>query len=189
MKIDFNQLDPHEIYKLMSTHIIPRPIAWVITENDEGIKNLAPFSYFAPLSSTPPCVMISVGHKDDGMPKDTLYNIRTHKKCTICMVTEEFYKKMHMTSKSLPRNESEAKEFDIELDRKFEDFPPMVADIDTAFFCEFMQEIDLEDSSTRPLVLKVKHAFIHKKSESLPICRIGKSYAKIGQELEVPKID
>lgn len=188
MKIDFNDLDPKEIYKLMSGHIIPRPIAWVVTQNEEGLVNIAPFSYFAPLSSNPPCVVVSVGHKADGMPKDTLVNLRTEKKCTICMVTEEHYKKMHYSSKSLPRDISEADEFHIKLDKKFDEYPPMVEDIEAAFFCEFMQEIDLDDSSTRPIILKIKHAYIHKKSEEDPICRVGKTYAKIGEPLEVPDI-
>jgi len=65
----------NESYKLMAQTIIPRPIAWVVTE-DEGVVNIAPFSYFIGLSSDPATVLISVGHKPDGSPKDTLANIR-----------------------------------------------------------------------------------------------------------------
>ena len=78
----------NETYKLMAQTIIPRPIAWVVTEND-GVINVAPFSYFIGLSSEPASVLISVGHKNDGTPKDTLANIRKHKKCTICMVEQK----------------------------------------------------------------------------------------------------
>jgi len=77
----------NETYKLMAQTIIPRPIAWVVTE-DEGVVNIAPFSYFIGLSSEPASVLISVGHKADGTPKDTLANIRKNQKCTICMVQE-----------------------------------------------------------------------------------------------------
>ena len=90
----------NEKYKLMSQTIIPRPIAWVVTE-DEGVVNIAPFSYFIGLSSEPASVLISVGHKADGTPKDTLANIRKHQKCTICMVSEEHLEKMHFSSKGL----------------------------------------------------------------------------------------
>ena len=65
-------LDDNKIndkYKLMAQTIIPRPIAWVVTE-DEGVINIAPFSYFIGLSSDPASVLISVGHKADGTPKD-----------------------------------------------------------------------------------------------------------------------
>ena len=87
----------NENYKLMAQTIIPRPIAWVVSE-DEGVVNIAPFSYFAPLSSSPATVILSVGHKSDGTPKDTLVNLRKTKRCTICMVSEAELEKMHYSS-------------------------------------------------------------------------------------------
>lgn len=188
MKIDLEELDQKEVYKLMSTEIIPRPIAWIVTQNEDGLINIAPFSYFAPLSSNPPCVVVSIGHREDGLPKDTLLNIRMTKKCTICMVDEKNLQKMHYSSKPLSSKISEADEFDIKMEVKFDEFPPMVEDASRVFFCEFMQEIDLEETSTRPLILKIKKAYIDKKNDDQPICRIGKSYAKIGEPLEVPKM-
>jgi len=189
MKIDFEELDSKEIYKIISHNIIPRPIAWIITHDEEDdILNIAPFSYFTPLSSNPPCVVVSIGHKDDGIPKDTLVNIRKYHKCTICLVEEDNLKKMHYSSKSLPKNISECEEYDIKTEKKFDDYPPMVKDTGCAFFCEFMQEIDLDGSSTRPMILKIKHAYIDKKDDENPICRVGKSYAKIGDKLEAPEI-
>ena len=79
MLINYAAIDPNTRYKLMSQTVTPRPIAWVVTE-DGGIVNIAPFSYFAPLSSEPPVVVVSVGHKKDGSPKDTLANIQKTKK-------------------------------------------------------------------------------------------------------------
>lgn len=188
MKIDFDELDQKEIYKVMSTEIIPRPIAWIVTQNEEGVVNIAPFSYFAPLSSNPPSVIVSIGHKVDGLPKDTLLNIRTSGKCTICMVDERHLKKMHYSSKPLGGDISEAEEFNIKTEVKFDDFPPMIEDTTRVFFCEFMQEVDLEGTSTIPLILRIKKAYIDKKHDEQPICRIGKSYARIGEPLEVPEM-
>ncbi len=187
MKIDFSELEPKEIYKVMSNEIIPRPIAWIVTESEEGVVNLAPFSYFAPLSSNPPSVMVSIGHKADGLPKDTLLNIRTTGKCTICMVDEKHLKKMHYTSKAL-EGISEADEFDIKLERKFDEFPPMVEDLSRVFFCELLKEVDLDGTSTIPVILEIKKAYIDKKHDGDPICRVGKSYAKIGDAIETPEI-
>ena len=62
----------NETYKLMAQTIIPRPIAWVVTE-DEGVVNIAPFSYFIGLSSDPAiCACFGIGHKADSTPKDTV---------------------------------------------------------------------------------------------------------------------
>ncbi len=186
----------NENYKLMAQTILPRPIAWVATE-DNGVVNIAPFSYFIGLSSEPATVLISVGHKSDGTPKDTLSNIRKTKKCTICMVEEKDLKKMHFSSKELEKDISEAKLFDIETKRLLPSYPPMIEGVPAAYFCELNQEIDLGDSKTIPLVLSVKEIFvddrniIDKKRLTIsfkPVARIGKSYAFLGDDIEAPKI-
>lgn len=186
----------NETYKLMAQTIIPRPIAWVVTE-DEGIVNIAPFSYFIGLSSDPASVLISVGHKVDGTPKDTLANIRKHKKCTICMVQENDLEKMHFSSKGLDKDLSEAEIFDIKTIQSVEGYPPMINGVPTAYFCELNQEIDLGGGSTIPLVLNVKQIFVDNEvivdKEKLtiafkPVARIGKSYAFLGEEIDAPTI-
>ncbi len=192
-------LDDNKIndkYKLMAQTIIPRPIAWVVTE-DDGIVNIAPFSYFIGLSSDPASVLISVGHKSDGTPKDTLANIRKTKKCTICMVDEKNLQKMHFSSKELDKEMSESEIFDIKTEVIFQNYPPMIQDISCAYFCEFNQEIDLGGGSTIPIVLNVKQIYINNEVitdskrmtiEFNPVARIGKSYAFLGDEITPPKI-
>ena len=183
-------------YKLMAQTIIPRPIAWVVTE-DEGVINIAPFSYFIGLSSSPATVLISVGHKSDGLPKDTLANIRKNGKCTICMVDEKNLEKMHFSSKELEKSISEADEFKIQTEVLFEEFPPMIKDVPCAYFCDFNQEIDLGGGSTVPIVLNVRHIFVDDSAitdkermtiEFNPVARIGKSYAFLGEEITPPVI-
>jgi len=185
--IDMQTLNPKEIYKLMATHIIPRPIAWIVTQNSEGLINVAPFSYFAPLSSTPPTVVVSIGHKADGSPKDTLANIRNTQKATICMVPEDLLEKMHLSSKPLASDESEAKTFNISTIKKVEGFPPMIEDVSVAFFCELNQEIILEGSPTIPLILEIKQSFVDENPKK-PISRVARTYAKIGEPLDAPTI-
>jgi len=186
----------NDTYKLMAQTIIPRPIAWVVTE-DEEVVNIAPFSYFIGLSSEPATVLISVGHKVDGTPKDTLANIRKHKKCTICMVQENDLEKMHFSSKGLDKDLSEAEMFDIKTIRSVEGYPPMIKGVPAVYFCDFNQEIDLGGGSTIPLVLNVKQIFVDDEvitnKERLtiafkPVARIGKSYAFLGEEIDAPQI-
>lgn len=185
-----------DTYKLMAQTIIPRPIAWVVTE-DEGVVNIAPFSYFIGLSSKPASVLISVGHKADGTPKDTLANIRKNQKCTICMVQEGDLEKMHFSSKALDKELSEAEIFSIETKRLVEGYPPMIKGVPSAYFCTLNQEIDLGGGSTIPLVLNVHQIFVNDEvitnKEELtiafdPVVRIGKSYAFLGEEIEAPVI-
>jgi flavin reductase (DIM6/NTAB) family NADH-FMN oxidoreductase RutF len=186
----------NENYKLMAQTILPRPIAWVVTE-DNGVVNIAPFSYFIGLSSEPASVLISVGHKADGTPKDTLANIRKNQKCTICMVEEKDFEKMHFSSKGLEKDESEAEQFDIETEVMVEGYPPAIKGVPSAYFCTLNQEIDLGGGTTIPLVLNVKEIFVDDRiitdKERLsisfkPVARIGKSYAFLGDEIEAPVI-
>jgi flavin reductase (DIM6/NTAB) family NADH-FMN oxidoreductase RutF len=72
---DTAALTGRERYQLLTSLVVPRPIAWVSTWSGEGRRNLAPFSYFAAISATPFLVSVSIGSRR-GEDKDTLRNIR-----------------------------------------------------------------------------------------------------------------
>lgn len=195
MLVDFNDTETTDRYKLMSQLVIPRPIAWIVS-GDEVI-NIAPFSYFTPLSSQPATLMVSIGHRPDMTPKDTLRNLRKYKKGVICMVDESKLESMHFSSKSLDPKQSEAEHFDIPTKNVFDDFPPMIEGVKVAFFCEYLQEVDLEGSKTIPVILEIKHLYIDDKiisdREKMSmkfdaIARVGRSYAKLSEELDAPSI-
>ncbi|MEA3492381.1 MAG: flavin reductase family protein [Campylobacterota bacterium] len=196
MLIDYTDTNAVENYKLMAQTIIPRPIAWVVTENDEVI-NVAPFSYFTGLSSNPPTMIFSVGHKSDGTPKDTLYNLRKNGKCTVCMVKPEDLEMMHFSSKEMQSDISEAKTFDIPLRSIIDGYPPMITGASVAFVCDLYSEVDLAQSKTIPLIVEIKHQFIDdgciSDRERMTIdmdvlARVGKSYALLGEEITPPRI-
>jgi flavin reductase (DIM6/NTAB) family NADH-FMN oxidoreductase RutF len=75
VQFDPQQIDPQLAYKLMASIVVPRPIGWTSTVSADGRNNLAPFSFFMMITSTPPHVAIAVGARD-GQEKDTLRNIR-----------------------------------------------------------------------------------------------------------------
>jgi len=185
MILEFKKIDPLQRYKIMSQTVIPRPIAWIATE-DKNCINIAPFSYFIPLSSKPPTLIVSIGHKKDGSQKDTLRNILNNKKCTISFVSTNLLNKMHCSSKELNSQISEAAICDIKMKKIFEDFPPMVEKSPSAFFCTLFQVVELKGSKTIPLILKIENYFLEdrflKDKEKLHIdldliARVGKEYA------------
>ena len=75
MKIDFQEISPRERYKLLSSTVIPRPIALVSTRGIDGVDNAAPYSFFNVFSEDPPILILGLQNKDDGAPKDTARNI------------------------------------------------------------------------------------------------------------------
>jgi len=197
MLINYKDKELTQRYQLMAQTIIPRPIAWIVTQNSDGIVNIAPFSYFMGLSSEPATMIVSIGHKSDGSQKDTLKNLRETKKCTICMVDETHLEAMHLSSKELNEALSEADEFNINTQNIVENFPPMVEGVPSAFFCEFYQEIDLKNSKTIPLIVEIKEQYISddilKDKENItldyePVARVGKSYALLGKKITPPTI-
>ena len=197
MLIDYADKELTQRYQLMAQTIIPRPIAWIVTEDEEGRINIAPFSYFMGLSSEPPTMIVSIGHKSDGTPKDTLKNIRESKKCTICMVDEPLLEKMHFSSKELESSESEAEAFAIETQKIKSGFPPVVTGTPSAFFCELYEEINLKGSKTIPIIVEIKEQYIDDAIISdterialdyAPLARVGKSYALLGKEITPPTI-
>ena len=84
-----------ETHKLMIGSIVPRRIALVSTTSNNGINNLAPFSYFNGVCSKPPTIMFAPARRGwNGQEKDTLINIRNTKEFSINIVSEDIGEKM-----------------------------------------------------------------------------------------------
>jgi flavin reductase (DIM6/NTAB) family NADH-FMN oxidoreductase RutF len=103
--LDPETLSPGEVYRFMIGAIVPRPIAFVSTVGRAGF-NLAPFSYFAPLTSRPPLLGISMQSRAEG-PKDTLRNLRETGDFVVNLVTEELGERMVQTSGEWPEEVDE----------------------------------------------------------------------------------
>jgi len=100
-----------DIYKLMIGSIVPRPIALVSTVSHDGIRNLAPFSFFTGISSKPTLICFCPGPRPAGGPrKDTLENISRTKEFVVNIVSEEIAEAMNLTAGEYP---PEADEFAI----------------------------------------------------------------------------
>lgn len=107
MILNLDDYSANACYFLMTQTLVPRPIAWVLSENDDASLNLAPFSYFNAVCSNPPMVMLSVGKKPDGSDKDTHRNIRERKHFTIHIADESMLDALNQSSATLDRNDSE----------------------------------------------------------------------------------
>jgi flavin reductase (DIM6/NTAB) family NADH-FMN oxidoreductase RutF len=95
--------DYRDIYKLMVGVIVPRPIAFVSTVSADGIRNLAPFSFFTGISANPPVICFSpMIRGSDGTRKDTLRNVEATEEFVVNVVSEEFAEKMNICSVEFP---------------------------------------------------------------------------------------
>jgi len=202
MYIDLEGLSPNRIYLTMTQTVIPRPVAWVLSDNGDGGYNLAPYSYFNAVSSDPPLVFISVGKKPDGSYKDTRVNIEERSHFVVHIAHRGVAVPMTETSRTLPHGESELERIDLSV-TEFEGFPlPRLKDCRVALACE-LYEIQEIGATPQSLVFgKVRSIYVEDEVVSTddkgrlkvsadkvdPIGRLGASeYVTFGEILSIPR--
>ena len=107
MKIDPSLQTSADNYKILTSLVVPRPIAWVSSLNSNGIVDLAPFSFFNAIGGDPLYVIISIGRRDNGSLKDTARNIETTRDFVVNLVTEDLLAAMNISAADFPPEESE----------------------------------------------------------------------------------
>ena len=95
--------EPRQIYKLMTGIIVPRPVALVSTIDEDGLPNLAPFSFFSGVGSVPPTVLFCpalrpVGPNKAAHRKDTLRNVEETGEFVVNVVSEAMSPKANATA-------------------------------------------------------------------------------------------
>jgi flavin reductase (DIM6/NTAB) family NADH-FMN oxidoreductase RutF len=108
MELDLNCLESRHAHDLLTSAIIPRPIAWVSTIGTDGTHNLAPFSFFTGVSWAPPVLAFSVVNRADGTVKDTLRNIQETSEFAVNIVSVELLHVMEFTAKPIPYGTDDA---------------------------------------------------------------------------------
>jgi flavin reductase (DIM6/NTAB) family NADH-FMN oxidoreductase RutF len=107
MQIDPSLNTAKDNYKLLSSLVIPRPIAWITSMSESGIVNLAPFSFFNAVGSDPMYVVVGIARRSSGELKDTAINIQASGEFVVNMVTEELLGSMNVSAVDFPPGESE----------------------------------------------------------------------------------
>ncbi|AXG74667.1 flavin reductase family protein [Flavobacterium arcticum] len=143
MQIDPSQTSQRNIYKILSGAIIPRPIAWVSSISEEGITNLAPFSFFNMVGDDPPHIMFSTVRTGD-KNKDTLNNVLATKQFVVNLATVDLVEKMNDTSANLPPNESEFDFAGLTPAPSVVIKPPRVQESPVSMECELVHHYSLE---------------------------------------------
>ncbi len=168
MIINFSDYSASQRYHLMTQTIIPRPIAWVLTNsgndnNKLNNLNLAPFSYFTAISSEPALLMLSVGKKPNGEMKDTLTNVVNNKKMVIHIAGENLADIVTQTSASLAHGDSELATISDEVltTVPFDGFSlPRLAQCDIAYACELFEIKEIGDVPQTLIFVEIKQLYV-----------------------------
>jgi flavin reductase (DIM6/NTAB) family NADH-FMN oxidoreductase RutF len=103
-------MDDSMAYRLLTSLVVPRPIAWVCTLEELGSVNLAPFSSFNYVAHSPPMLAININRNEDGSLKDTARNLQVNKECVVQLCRQSDLAAVHTSAAALPPGQSEVKE-------------------------------------------------------------------------------
>jgi flavin reductase (DIM6/NTAB) family NADH-FMN oxidoreductase RutF len=142
MLFDFETLDPTNRYKLLLSTVVPRPIAWVVTQDAAGRRNAAPFSFFNVVSGDPAVVAIGVGEREPGEAKDTARNIRETGEFVVNLVPDRLAQAMNVTAIDFPPGVDELAEAGLAVTASTKVAPPRIAASPVALECVRMTMIE-----------------------------------------------
>jgi len=151
MLFDMNAIPPKERYKLLTSTVVPRPIAWVVTQDSGGRLNAAPYSFFNVFSADPPVVVFGIGGRKPGDVKDTGQNIRETGQFTVCLVNQDAAQAMNITAIDFPPEVDELAEAGLTTVTSTRIKPPRIAESPVALECERFVIVEL--NTDRALVL------------------------------------
>ncbi len=88
-----------EVFRLLTSVVAPRPIAFVSTVDSDGTPNLAPFSFFNAFGANPPMVGFSPSRRvRDGTTKDTYANLKATGECVVNVVPRRLVEQVNLAS-------------------------------------------------------------------------------------------
>ena len=151
--IDPAALTALDRYRLLTGTIIPRPVAWITTVSDEGLVNLAPFSFFQGVTATPATVMVCIAHREP--EKDTLANLRASGEAVIHLVPPPLLDAMHASSAEYPRTVSEAEALGLGVVPSEKVRPPRLVGAEVAFECRVASITPVGTPPTSLVLLEV----------------------------------
>lgn len=113
--MDMRTIDPEtiatkDLHQFIVGAVAPRPIAFASTIDENGVANIAPYSFFNAFSSNPPVLVFSSNRRvADNGTKDTLHNVEKNQEVVINVVNYSMVRQMALASIGYP---SEVSEFD-----------------------------------------------------------------------------
>jgi len=151
MLVNLSEFSRPDAYFAMTQTVLPRPVAWVLSENDNGSYNLAPYSFFNAVSSDPPLLMFSVGLQDDGTYKDSLANVRERPEFVVHIASSSQLPDLNLSSATLPPGVSEVTAGNLSLSEVEGFNMPRLTDCKVAFMCH-VHKIDRIGNNDQNLV-------------------------------------
>lgn len=146
LTIDPTEHEAHQVYKLMSGIIVPRPIALVSTVDRNGVANVAPFSFFCGVGSVPPTLLFcpalrASGGTEHTHRKDTLHNVEETLEFVVNVVSESIVEAANATAAEVPPDVDEFELAGLTPVASDAVRPPRVAESPAQMECKVLQVV------------------------------------------------
>jgi flavin reductase (DIM6/NTAB) family NADH-FMN oxidoreductase RutF len=187
--------DPGELgpafYGLLTSVIVPRPIAWVSSISTHGVENLAPHSFFTVACVNPPVIQFtSVGRKD------SLENIEATGEFVVCMTPQWLFEQVNATGTDFPPDVSEFEAVGVTREPSERVRPCRVAESPVALECVRQETLSFGDSTVvfgRVLLAAVSDSALTDGRPDVqklqPVGRLGANeWTKLGDVLRISRI-
>lgn len=191
-----DEMGAGSFYKLLTSVVVPRPIAWVSTRSADGVDNLAPHSFFTVTSTDPPMIQFtSIG------TKDSLRNATETREFVVCLAGEPMFEKINATGTDFPAEISEFTSVGLTPEPSATVAPCRVGESPVALECRVHSTLALGNSTV--VIGRVLHAAIDsdvlvtdERGVALPdvrrlapLARLGgDEWSRLGEVIEISRI-
>lgn len=156
-----------EVYRLLTSLVTPRPIAWVSTISAGGVANLAPFSFFNAFGANPPVVVFSPTNRRDGSKKDTLRNVEAVGEFVINIVSHSLVGPMNESAAEVGPEVSEFGHVGLTAVPSEKVKPPRVGEAMAHLECEVMQILPIGSGAIAANLVIGRVRLFHVRDEVL----------------------
>ncbi|KAF9464994.1 hypothetical protein BDZ94DRAFT_1255052 [Collybia nuda] len=201
---DMATTSPKDTYQLLTSAIVPRPIAFVSSLSTDGVPNLAPFSYFSMVSHHPPLISVSF-RLSPARPKDTRENVLATKQFTVNIISENFVEAANAASTEAPADVNEWIVSGLTMAPSTDVKPAYVEESAASFECELYSYQDITplnstNVTTTMILGLIKRVHIRKSvlredgnqidpAKLRPIARLGSTtYSRLLNAFDLPRL-
>lgn len=192
------ELSKKDNYRLLTSAVTPRPIAFITSMSQDGVINAAPFSYFNVISAAPPLLAVSIGRKQ-GQQKDTARNILQVGEFVVHVTDEDNVEMVNETSMNLPSDQSEVEKVGLTPTVSEVVGIPSLKEGKVRFECKLEKHLVFEegDSATDYIIGRIVsyhvdddlyHEGVVRTNKLKPVARLGgKQYVSLGKIFELDR--